>query len=111
MIFESLGFTISSVLGRPFTVGSHYPANKKAECYKQESDKWETLPDFPFAKVNIENYGIASTHSKGSTQRFLNVLVTLSVSMIPVKSRVLIFGGIYDRHRYQFLTDNRPEIS
>ena len=65
---------MSSILGRPFTVGSHYPANKKTEIYKQESDKWETLPDFPFAKVNVENYGIASTHSKGSTSRFSNVL-------------------------------------
>ena len=57
---------MSSVQGRPFTVGSHYPANKKAEVYKQESDKWETLQDFPFAKINIEQYGIASTHSNGS---------------------------------------------
>ena len=65
---------MNSVSGRPFTVGSHYPANKKAEIYKQESDKWETLPDFPFAKVNIENYGIASTHSKGSTNRFSKIL-------------------------------------
>ena len=92
-----------SVLGRPFTVGSHYPANKKAEIYKQESDKWEALPDFPFAKVSVENYGIASTHSKGSTQCFLNVLISLRVSKIPFESRVLIFGGIYDRHRNQFL--------
>ena len=54
---------MSSVWGRPFTIGSHYPANKKTEIYKQESDKWETLQDFPFAKINIEQYGISSTQS------------------------------------------------
>ena len=60
--------------GEPFTLGSDYPKNKKAEVYRQESDEWVTLPDFPFAKVNIENYGIASTHSKGSTNRFSKIL-------------------------------------
>jgi len=61
--------------GEPFILGSDYPSNKKAEVYRQESDKWETLPDFPFAKENIIHYGIASSHG-----------------------RVLIFGGIYDGH-------------
>ena len=63
---------MSSVRGRPFTVGSDFPANKKTEIYKQESDKWETMQDFPFAKINIEQYGIASTHSNGSMYYFSN---------------------------------------
>ena len=73
---------MSSVRGRPFTVGSHYPANKKTEIYKQESNKWESLQDFPFAKINIEQYGIASTHSNGSTYCFSNL------SVIPIYSKV-----------------------
>lgn len=73
--YSHLKASIGYYQGRPFTVGSQYPANKKTEIYKQESDEWETLPDFPFAKVNIEQYGMASTNSQ-----------------------TLIFGGIYDRH-------------
>ena len=53
---------ISPFQGEPFILGSDYPSNKKAEVYRQESDQWVTLPDFPFAKENIIHYGIASTH-------------------------------------------------
>ena len=83
---------MSSIRGRPFTVGSDFPANKKTEIYKQESDKWETMQDFPFAKISIERYGIASTHSKGSTYCFSSSLVIQNwiVELIqkPLRSKV-----------------------
>ena len=80
---------VGSFQGRPFTVGSSYPANLKTEVYKQETDRWETLADFPFWRSftrggftnpqSITHYGLASTDSRGSTDRYTQYLFSYGI--------------------------------
>ena len=84
----------------------------KTEVYKQETDRWETLADFPFAKKftygrftnpqSINHYGIASTDSRGSTERYYRYLFTY---------RYGIFVRSIHKEAFLFLADSMEKSS